>query len=111
MNDTQNIERSLIASVLNSEIEHNLNPHYFTSEFHRKLVNGINRLKELDECLDFELLRNRFTKAKKWTIGEDTELMMIMTQTTPFASHELFNAYYRVLEDKYRYSFDKRMAI
>ena len=111
MNNTQNIERTIIASVLNSEIEHNLNPHYFTNEFHKKLVNGINRLKELDEGIDFELLRYKFIKARKWTINEDTELLMIMTHTTPFASQELFDAYYGVLEREYRYSADRRMAI
>ena len=111
MSNTQNIERSIIASVLSSEIVHDINPYYFTNEFHRKLVKGINRLKELNEGIDFELLRNRFIKAKKWTIGEDTELMMIMTQTTPFASQELFHAYYRVLEKEYFNSFKNRIAI
>ena len=111
MNNAYNIEQSIIASVLNSEIEHNLNPHYFSSEFHRKLVNGINRLKELGECIDFELLRNKFVKHNKWTYNEDAELSMMMTHTTPFASQELFNAYYKVLEREYFNSFKNRIAI
>jgi len=111
MNTAYNIEQSIIASVLNSEIEHNLNPHYFSSEFHRKLVTGINRLKELDECIDFELLRNKFVKHNRWTYKEDAELSMIMTHTTPFATQKMFDAYYSLLETEYRYSIDRRMAI
>lgn len=111
MTNTYQIERSIIASVLNSELDHNLTPDHFTDMFHRKLVIGINRLKELDEYIDFELLRNKFYSANKWSMGEDFALTDIMTNTTPFGSQDLFNKYYETIVKNYNDSSDRRYAI
>ena len=84
MSNTYFIEKSIIASELNSEIQTELNHNYFTDMFHRKLVNGINRLKQLKEYVDFEILRFKFMESKKWTMQEDGMLVEIMTNTMPF---------------------------
>lgn len=106
-----NIERAIIASVLNFEEHADINPDYFLHPFHKKLAMGYNRLKELDETIDFEILKNKFLKANKWSMQEDDELNFIMTHTTPFSTQQMFNAYYKILEDDYRYSYDRMLAI
>ena len=111
MNNNIDIERAIIASVLNFEEHADINPDYFFHPLHKKLAIGYNRLKELGETIDFEILKNKFIKAKKWSMQEDDEFTFIMTHTTPFKTQELFNAYYKILEDNYRYSFDRRLAI
>jgi len=111
MSNTYQIEKSVIASVLNYEKEIELNPSHFTNEFHIKLVKGINRLKELDMPIDFELLRNKFLSANKWTISEDNQLIDIMTNTTPFGSDELFNKYVSVIDKEYVNNLDRRFAV
>jgi len=111
MNNTYFIERSLIASVLNYEKEAELNPSHFSNEFHRKLATGINRLKELEMPIDFEVLRNKFLEANKWTTHEDNQLIDIMTNTTPFGSDKLFNAYADILKKEYVNSLDRRFAV
>ena len=111
MNNTYFIERSLIASVLNYEKEIELNPNHFTNEFHIKLIKGINRLKELDMPLDFEVLRNKFLEANKWNTHEDNQLIDIMTNTTPFGSNKLFNEYVNVIKKEYVNNLDRRFAV
>ena len=111
MNNTYFIERGLIASLLNYEKEAELNPNHFTSEFHIKLVKGINRLKELNMPIDFEVLRNKFLEANKWTTHEDNQLIDIMSNTTPFGSDKLFNAYADILKREYVNNLDRRFAV
>ena len=111
MTNTFYIERSVIASVINSELEHELNHNYFTDMFHRKLVNGINRLKELGEYIDFETLRYKFTKANKWTFQEDNQLVELMTNTIPFSTQKIFDEYYKVITGEYEENLDRRFAI
>jgi len=111
MTSTYYIERSVIASVINSEIEHELNQNHFTDMFHRKLVNGINRLKELGEYIDFETLRHKFTKANKWTFQEDNLLLELMTFTTPFSTQNIFDEYYKIITDEYKENLDRRFAV
>jgi len=109
-----NIEKSLLASVLNSansEIDIKLDKNFFTVAFHKKLIAGINRLRELNKPIDFELLRNSFIKANKWSLNEDNALIDIMTSTTPFGSNNLFNQYYKHLENTYFENFDMRLAV
>jgi len=93
MNNTYYIERSIIASELNSETTIELNPSYFNDMFHRKLINGINRLKTLGEYIDLEILRNKYISANKWEFYEDNQLIDIMTNTTPFSSQEILIKY------------------
>lgn len=111
MNYNYTIERTVLASILNGEIQTDIDPNYFQTPFHKKLANGINRLKELDMPVDFELLRNKFVKGGKWTLQEDEALTDIMTHTMPFTVQELFDAYYDVLKKDYKLNMDKRLAI
>ena len=111
MTNTYYIERSVIASIINSEIEYDLNQNHFTDMFHRKLINGINRLKELGEYIDFEILRNKFNKANKWTFQEDEKLIELMTFTTPFSTQKIFNEYHKIIVDEYKENLDRRFAI
>jgi len=111
MTDTYNIERSILASVLNSEIDIELNKNYFTTLFHQKLVSGINRLKELDEYIDFETIRNKFLKANKWTYEEDNMLIDTMTNTTPFGSKKTVDSYISILKDSYKNSLDRKFSL
>ena len=111
MSNTYFIEKSIIASELNSEMQTELNPNYFTDMFHRKLVNGINRLKQLKEYVDFEMLRFKFIEAKKWTMQEDNQLVDMMTNTIPFGSNSTFNSYYEMLKSQYKDNSDKRYSI
>lgn len=111
MNNTYYIEKSVIASVINSEIEHSLNSNYFNDMFHRKLISGINRLKELGEYIDFETLRRKFIKADKWNFQEDEKLIELMTLTTPFSTKKIFDEYYKIIVDEYKENLDKRLSI
>lgn len=111
MNNTYHIERAIIASLLNYETETEANPQHFTNEFHRKLITGYNRLKELELPIDFEILRNKFETANKWTPQEDNQLMDIMTNTTPFGSKDLLNGYLEVMKKEYVNNLDRRFAV
>ena len=111
MNNTYYIEKALLASALNSEIPFELDANKFSTMFHRKLVNGINRLKQLKEYVDFETLRNKFLEANKWTLEEDNMLMDIMSNTTPFSSPKILSEYIKILDNEYINSFDRRLAI
>ena len=111
MNSTYYIEKSILASILNSERIYELSANKFTNMFHRKLVNGINRLKELGEYIDFETLRNKFLKANKWTFEEDNMLIDLMSNTTPFSTQKIFDEYMRIIDNEYLESFDRRLAI
>jgi len=111
MRSTYYIEKSILASALNSEIQIEIKKDYFSTEFHRKLAAGINRLKELGEYIDFELLRNKFIKAHKWSIQEDEMLIDIMTSTTPFATKQIAGSYLDILKEESKMSLDKRFAI
>ena len=116
MNNNFALERSIIASVLNAskyntEIEADLDVNYFQAPFHKKLVNGINRLKELDLPTDFELLRNKFLKSGKWSFQEDNALIELMTHTMPFSTQMLFDTYYDVLKRDYKMNLDRRLEI
>ena len=111
MNSTYYIEKSILASILNSELIYELSANKFTNMFHRKLVNGINRLKELGEYIDFETLRNKFLNANKWTFEEDNMLIDLMSNTTPFSTQKIFDEYMRIIDNEYLESFDRRLAI
>ena len=111
MNNTYYIEKAVLASVLNSEIHHDLNANKFSTMFHKKLVNGINRLKELKEHIDFETLRNKFLKANKWTFEQDNMLIELMSNTTPFSTQDIFSKYIKIIDNEYINSFDRRLAI
>ena len=119
MNSTYYIEKSILASILNSELTYELSANKFTNMFHRKLVNGINRLKELGEYIDFETLRNKFLKDNewtfeednKWTFEEDNMLTDLMSNTTPFSTQKIFDEYMRIIDNEYLESFDRRLAI
>jgi len=111
MTNTYFIERGVIASLLNYEREEEVNPQHFTNEFHRKLIIGINKLKELDMPIDFEILRNKFISVHKWATHEDNQLIDIMTNTTPFRSTELFNGYMEIIKKEYVNNLDRRFAV
>ena len=111
MTNTHHIERSVIASLLNFEYETEVDSNIFNDLFHRKLINGYNRLKAIGEALDFEVLRLKFMDAKKWTIQEDTMLTDIMTNTTPFGHKSTFDRYLKILKDTYKENSDKRFSI
>jgi len=111
MNSTFYIERAVLASALNSEMPVELNKGYFTTPFHQKLVSGINHLKKLGEYVDFEVIRNKFLKAKKWSIEEDNMLTDIMTNTTPFGSIQMVNAYINILKEESKMNLDRRYSI
>jgi len=105
MSNTYHIERSIIASLLNFEYETTIDANIFNDLFHRKLINGYNRLKKLNEALDFEVLR------KKWTMQEDNMLTDIMTNTTPFGHKSTFDSYMKILKNEYKNSSDRRFSI
>ena len=111
MSNTFNIERSILASVLNSEQDIELNKQFFTDEFHRKLVDGINRLKQLGEYIDFETLRYKFMKVNKWSLSEDQQILSIMCNTTPFSTKEIITTYYDILKKEYFDNSDMRFSI
>ena len=111
MNNNFALERAVLASVLNGEVQADLDPNYFQTPFHKKLVNGINRLKELDLPIDFELLRNKFLKSGKWSFQEDNTLVELMTHTMPFSTQMLFDAYYDVLKRSYYERMDSRVSV
>ena len=111
MSNTYNIEKSIIASLLNYEYEEDINTNLFNNLFHRKLINGYNRLKKIGEALDFEVLRFKFSEANKWTMQEDGMLIDIMTNTTPFGHKSTFNNYLQILKNEYKNNSDRRFAI
>jgi hypothetical protein len=104
MIDTTDIERSILVSVLEQQfigtdpkiIDAELDPKFFRDPFCRKLVKGINRLKELDEPINTDFLRLKFMEAKAWEIKDDLELIQIITHN-PIGTLRLFSAYYSKL--------------
>jgi len=111
MNSTFYIERVVLASALNSGMPLELSKDYFTTPFHQKLASEIKQLKKLGEYVDFETLRHKFIKDKKWNIQEDEMLTDIMTNTTPFGSHQMINAYINILKEQSKMNLDRRFAI
>ena len=111
MNETYNIEKTILASMLHSEIDVEVNKNYFTTLFHQKLVIGINRLKELQLCVDFELLRNSYIKANNWSYDEDNMLVHIMTEVSPFGSTQAVTDYISMLKESYKSNLDRKYAI
>jgi len=110
MSNTYNIEKSIIASLLNFEYEISIDTSLFNNLFHRKLINGYNRLKKLGEALDFEVLRFKFSEANKWSFKEDEMLNDIMANTTPFGHRSTFDNYMQILKSAYKNSSDKRYS-
>jgi len=111
MRSTYYIEKAVLASILNSEQKVDIQKDFFSTEFHRKLAAGINRLKKLNDFIDFELLRNKFIKAKKWSFQEDEMLIDLMTSTTPFATKNIVEAYINILKEESKLNLDKRFTI
>ncbi len=111
MNETYNIEKTILASILCSEIDVEVDKNYFTTLFHQKLVIGINRLKELGLSIDFELLRNSYLKANSWSHDEDNMLVHIMTEVSPFGSIQAVTDYMSMLKESYKSNLDRRYAI
>jgi len=113
MNSNFHIERSILASVLCNVncISFDLDPNHFSNPFHRKLVNGINRLKELDMPIDFEILSKKFIDDRKWSVQEHNALYEMLTHTSPFGSQEAFDNYYEILKKSYKLEADRRFAI
>ena len=111
--DTHNIERCVLASVLNFEntlSDIALDKNFFTDAFHIKLVVGINRLKEIDAPIDFEVLRKHYIKAKKWSYQEDAMLIDMVSNTTPFGTKHMFSQYLNILRVAYIDRLSLRIA-
>ena len=114
-----NIERIILSSVLQSEayqtdskiLALKLNPTYFTDTFNKKISLGIERLKELDEPICYELLRKRFKDANKWTFTEDEKLIDLVSTVTPAGSEDLFMKYYGVLEKDILSNLDRKYSL
>ena len=110
----ENIERSILCSVLEYHIigaqsgiiDVDLNANLFTVPFHKKIVSGINRLKQLNEPIDTDTLRAKFIEAKKWNMQEDYELLSIISHN-PFGTLNMFNSYLSILNKNYK----KRLTI
>lgn len=111
MIDNLNIERTILASLLNSEMDIEFNAAYFLDPFHKKLAKAINRFKKLDEYVDFEIIRNSFIADNAWSFNEDEKLIYLMTYTTPFASNRVVASYMKLLKESYFNSLDKRLSI
>lgn len=111
---TENIEKSILVSVLEAEfvnsdrriVEMNLNADYFSNGFHKMLVKGINRLKELNDPVNTDMLRYRFISANKWDYKLDDLLMEIMAHNP--LQYDNFTRYYSLLEKEY---FSEKLAI
>ena len=116
--NTLHIEKTIIVSALESDFicadkrirEHYLDPELFTDSFHKLLVKGINRLKELDMPMDFELLRDKMLQGRNWSIHHDNALIEIMTHRA-FGTYDIFMQYYKLLEKNKMNSFDLEVAI
>ena len=118
-----NIERLILCSVLENYhigadpkilcVE--LDSKYFESKHHKILVNAINRLKELDEPIDSDTVREKFKSVGKWdnvmidNIMLEDALLSIMV-TTPAGSYEMFMKYYNFLKKSY-YNKEKIEAL
>ena len=118
MTSSYDIEKAILVSVLENEFIGNnkeiinveLNPSHFTDEFHIMLVNGINRLKELDMPVNTDFLREQYMKVNKWNISHDNKMIEIMVHN-PIGSLSLFSKYIKQLERNFIDSFDRRLAI
>jgi len=106
LNNTDYIEKVVIVSKLEADFigadkrirDFRLEPRIFKNKFHKKIAIGINRLVELNLPLDFEVLRDRFLRANKWSLIEDDMLIEIMTHNA-FGSWDIFERYYKLLEE------------
>lgn len=104
MSHTYDIERTLLVSVLEKQFVNGdkeiqdfyINPDFFNDNFHKKLVVGINRLKQLGEPIDAVILRNRFNIANSWNMKMDDDLISIMSQN-PIGTISMFKSYYKIL--------------
>ncbi len=103
------IENSLLVSVLEHDfvqndkniLQINLNPEIFTDKINKLFVTAINRLKELNEPVNSDVMRIKFMKADKWNfIAYDEQLMRIIA-SNPFGTVDMFKSYLKVLEDEY----------
>ena len=100
-----NIERNILCSIL----EHNfigndkkifstiLNVDYFSDKHHKLFASSINRLRELDEPIDSDMVRLKLQSVKKWDFYLEDSLLKIMG-ANPLGTHDLFMQYYKVLE-------------
>ena len=103
-----NIERSILCSIL----EHNfigndkrisaivLNANYFEDQHHKLFATSINRLRELGEPIDSDMVRLKLISVKKWDFYLEDSLLKIMS-SNPFGTYDLFNDYYKTLENYY----------
>ena len=106
------IEKALIASVFDANDpftedlklirEFVLNPKYFTDHFTRLMAMSINRLRELDLPIDFELAREKLAGAGKWCLAFDDALIELMTHKG-FSTFSTFKEYYAILRENYRH--------
>jgi len=117
MSNYINIERAILCTVLENEFitandyirEFALVEEYFTTPFHKFLVRGINRLKELNEPVDTDTLMVRFRDANKWAISYDDELLNVIT--TNSLGETLFKQYNELLEKNYFESHRRGITI
>ena len=102
---TLNIERAVLVSIIESDFVQSdnriliaeLRAGMFTNNFHKLIVNAINRLRELKEPINTDFLRLRFMQANKWSLDYDNQLLEIITHQ-PIATFDLFNSYYQQLK-------------
>lgn len=100
-----NIERNLLCSVLEHNfigndkriMEVELDSSVFSDKYHKLIVNGINRLKELKEPVDSDVLKIKFEGAKKWDFQLEYVILEILT-ANPIGTYDLFMSYYKILE-------------
>ena len=101
-----NIERSILCSILEHNFVGNdkkiyetvLSAKYFTDEHHKLFVNSINRLRELGEPIDSDMVRLKLISVKKWDFYLEDSLLKIMVHN-PFGTYDLFMQYYKVLQN------------
>lgn len=105
----ENIEKSILCTVLENSIiggdekivKVKLEANLFIVPFHKKLVSGIHRVKELNIPLDTDTVRAKFQQANKWTMQEDNMLIEIISHNC-FGSYELFIRYYNLLKENHK---------
>jgi len=112
MQDSYSIEKSILVSILEHDFICNddaimqvtLNDAVFTHPIHKLFIKAINRLKELNEPINSDFLRERFVQGGRWDIlGHEVQLLEIMSHT-PLATLYLFKSYLKLLEDNYMMS-------
>jgi len=100
-----NIEQTLLVSILEHDhilsdkkiLDVKLESSYFSEPFHKKLVSGVNRLKDLNLPICTVLLRKRFVEANKWSLQEDNQLIELMTHN-PMATYNGFVSFYNEIK-------------